>query len=244
MKQLSSIVKKEFLDLFRNRSLVHVLFLGFLVLDGLCFLFPDYFINNIVAYIFYPFLLLVYGAYAKERRFVFILAIMFNALGEYLFSNTFETYNPMGLVFHGLSFFIYTYMLYNLFGLISLKVIVKFSVPMVLFIWLPTWVFSKGMCEQNMFNEVLFYVFAITLYIFSVFALNSSIKSKCNRYLLASVCFFIANGYLGAYNVFVFRNEFSIFIGDLFVYLAHYLICWFFVIYHKSKSIKRNEDDS
>ncbi len=235
MKHISAIIKKEFLDLFKQRTLVHVLFLGFLILELVSFLFSEYFIEKIVAYIFFPFLLCAYLRYATQRKIAFVLAVLLNLLGEYFFSNTFETYNPIGLVFHGFSFFVYAYMLFSLFGLISLKVIMKFSIPMIVFIWLPTWLFSRGMNEQDMFNESLFYVFAVTLYIFSVFALHSTIKSKNTVYLKVSVFFLVASAYIAAYNVFVGRSGLSVLAGDFFFYVAHYLICWFFIVHHKPR---------
>lgn len=237
MKRLFSIIKKEFLDLLRNRSFVHILFVGFLLLDGFSFLYPQYFTSKLIAFIFFPFILIIYCVYAAERKVIFIAATVLNALGECLFSNTFENYNPIGLIFHGFSLFIYAYMLFSLLGLIKLRVIAKFSIPMVLFIWLPTWIFSRGMNSQNMFKEALFYVFSVTLYVFSVFALNSSIRLKYNLYALASAFFLITSAYVAGYNVFVHRNSFSILVGDFFFYLSHYLICWFFVVYCKPESV-------
>ena len=229
MNPILQTIKLELKELSKHKLLANSIFVGILCIYGLGVFYPSYFNRKAILYIIFPYILCVYLRHAEQRRVFFILAMCLSAVGEYLFNTVSEIHNALGMVFHGLAFFSYAFVLFTALKIIKPAAVLKFAIPTIFLIWLPTWLFSAGFKTKDMFYEAVFYVVMVTLFLFSSIYTYLTAKSKTNSYLFFAALILLIGSYFEAYNMFIHKNKLSIIVGDLLFYITHYLVCWSFI---------------
>lgn len=235
MKLVKAILREEFKDLVKQKGLVSVLFLGIIFLDALGAFFPEYLNRQITLFLPLPLILIIYIINTDEISILFLLSLVFNILGIYNFNHPFETYNAIGIVFHTLAFLLYFVILFNRIRLISIRSVLKFSILIVLLVSVPCILYSEGMSKMLIFNETMFYVFSVTIFMFSAVLLYINRKTRINLILFSSAITILCSSYFQGYNLFMKGLDVLEFLAIILFNLTHYLMCWYLI---KSKNYK------
>ncbi len=230
MKAPLSIIKSKLRELLKNKRLANSIFLGFLCIDGLGVVYPEFFNRNAILYVLFPYILVVYFSHVKQCNILYVIALCFCAISEYFIDIILQAYgNSIGLLFRGVTFGIYAYLLFNALKVIKPLTVIWFTLPMFVFIWLPTWWYAPGFEKMNAFYEAICYIVTVTLFIFATVTSYKTKKTKANLYLLVAAIVLLIASYFEAYNTFICEGRLVMMVGSILFYLTHYLVCWYFI---------------
>jgi hypothetical protein len=223
--------KCEALNVLKKNYIPNSLFLIVLILNALSTLYPKTMLQFHTLYLVFPLLFLVYLLQAKKRKSLYMVALLLAGIGEISFNKTLKNCNTIGLCFQALSLLTYAFIIYKSFQIINLRHVARFVIPMLLFVWLPTWIFSKDMLRIGILSETIFYAIAIAFFSFMVLVNFFKHKEKNSLLLLYAISALLFAAYLEGYNLFLESGKLVILLGNSLFYLAHYLICLFFICY-------------
>ena len=221
--------KNELRGLINVKSLTSLFFLGILFLDGLGAVFPSHLDRRITLFIPIPLIFIVYVLNANKKNKLFLLSIVFNFLGIYTFNNPYQEYNSIGIIFHAIAFFIYGIILFKQYQIISINSLLKFSIIILLFIVIPSIIFSKGIIKMQASYEMMLYLFSISTFILGTFMLYINSKTKTNRFLVFVIVSIFISSYSQGYNLFIEDCGFMEFLAVIFFNLTHFFMCWYLI---------------
>ncbi len=236
MKALKTILKKELKELFNQKGLLSLLFLGIILLDALGAIFPKYLNRQITLFLAIPLIFVIHILKTRKISKLFLLSLILNFLGIYNFNHPYEKYNALGLIYHALGFFIYFIILFRRFKIVSIKRILKYAALIILFVIVPTVIYSEGMSKRFIFSETMFYVFCLTLFVFSAIFLYVNNKTKANLYLFLSAISVTYSAYVQGYNLFVESLDILEFLAIILFDLTHFFMCWYVIIQSRKKA--------
>ena len=237
MKRLKTIIKNEIRELISQKALASILFIGILFLDALGAVFPKYLDRQVTLFIPLPLIFIIHIVNANKKSKLFLLSLVFNFLGIYYFNNPYEAYNSLGIIYHTIAFFIYFFILFKHYQTVNVKRILKFSLLIIILVVIPAIIYSEGMRKMLLLHETIWYVFSVTIFMFSASLLYMSNKTKTNRFLLFSTVSILFSSYLQGYHLFMKKNDFLEFFSVIFFNLTHYFMCWYLIEKSRKKAI-------
>ncbi len=223
------ILKNELRELINEKPLTSLFFIGILFLDALGAVFPDYLDRRITLFFPIPLIFIVYILNANRKNKLFLLSVVFNFLGVCTFNNPYQEYNTIGIIFHAIAFFIYSTILFKKYKTISAKNFLRFSIIVVLFIVIPSIIYSKGIIKMNISYQIMLYLFSISTFIFGTFMLYLNNKTNTNRFLVFAIVSILFSSYSQGYNLFIEDSHFMEFLAVIFFNLTHYFMCWYLI---------------
>ena len=223
------ILKNELQELINEKPLTSLFFFGILFLDALGAILPSYLDRRITLFIPIPLIFIVYALNANKKNKLFLLSLVFNFLGICTFNNPYQEYNSIGVIFHAIAFFIYSIILFKQYQIISIKNFLKFSIIILLFIVIPSIIYSKGIIKMQVSYEIMLYLFSISTFILGTFMLYVNNKTNTNRFLVFAIVSIFLSSYSQGYNLFIEDSNFMEFLAVIFFNLTHYFMCWYLI---------------
>lgn len=225
MKIFKSAVKNGLLELLNQKILVDFIFIGIIFLDALGAILPVYLDRKVTMFAAFPLIFLIYLLNAKKASRLFIISLCFNFLGICNFNNPYEKYNSTGLIYYAIALLIYCVILFRSLQGVSMKMVLKLSIPMMLIVVIPAIIYSDGMSSMLILKETLLYVIFATIFVFSAFLKYIIEKTKVNYILLLSAISIVVSAYFQGYNLFMKGSDILRFSAVIFFNLTHYFMC-------------------
>lgn len=227
----------ELKALFKEKKLLHLVFFGITILEGLGTIFNKFLDREITVFIPLLLILIIYLVNTEKMDLIFLISLVLNFIGMCYFNSAFNYFNPIGLIIYAMAYISYTVILFKNYELINAKKLLKISIIIITLITVPVVIYTRGINKMDIFNESMLYILSASIFITSaiVFFLNN--KTKVNYLLFYSGISILLNSYFQGYNLFMEASTLFQCLAVILFNLTHYFMCMFLIEKSKEKVV-------